>query len=424
MPSGVAVIGSRQNNVLISEAGVPASPPITSGRTYAEITDVLDTGLAIANPNSTPATITFFFTDGSGINVASGSTLIGANAQLSKFLDQPPYNLASPFQGTFTFTSNIPVAAVALRGLKNERGEFLMSTLPVIDTMATPVSGVPILPDYADGGGWTTQILLVNPTDTVLTGKLQVMSTDGMPSDVTIAYQTGNVFQYSIPPRSSQKFVTEGSQSTTATGSMRIVPDGPTDPASEAVFSYKPQGITVSEAAGLVATGTAVRMYVEASGISGQPDNIQSGFAVASSSSSKTNLTFELTQLDGTPLPGVAPVSFSLAGGGQLAKLLPDIFPNLPNPFKGVLRISTASSAISVIGLRNRYNERSDFLMTTMPAGVENTPSIPAQLTFPHLVDGGGYTTQLILLSGTTGRSAGNLRFYDTNGQSLNLTLQ
>ncbi len=43
-PSGLAIIDFRQNNVLVSEAGVPASGLITSGRIYAEISSTINTG--------------------------------------------------------------------------------------------------------------------------------------------------------------------------------------------------------------------------------------------------------------------------------------------------------------------------------------------------------------------------------------------
>jgi CubicO group peptidase (beta-lactamase class C family) len=51
-PSGIAVFGLRQGGVLVSEAAVPASPLIRSGRVYAEVRPPVYTGLAIANPNS------------------------------------------------------------------------------------------------------------------------------------------------------------------------------------------------------------------------------------------------------------------------------------------------------------------------------------------------------------------------------------
>jgi hypothetical protein len=79
-------------------------------------------------------------------------------------------------------------------------------------------------------------------------------------------------------------------------------------------------------------------------------------------------------------------------------------------PFKGVLRISAANPTISVLGFRSRWNERSDFIFTTTPATNENAPS-NTHLIFPHIVDGGGYTTQFIMFSGTPSQpTSGNLQ--------------
>ena len=52
LPSGLAIIDFRENNVLVSEAGVPASGLITTGRIYAEISSTINTGIAIANPST------------------------------------------------------------------------------------------------------------------------------------------------------------------------------------------------------------------------------------------------------------------------------------------------------------------------------------------------------------------------------------
>src|SRR5207249_3009941 len=124
-PSGLAIFGLRQNNVLVSEAAVPASPLVSSGRIYAEINASVDTGVAIANPNSQPATVSFSFTNRNG-DLAQGSTTIPANGQIAKFLDDPVFKGPSSFTGSFTFISTVPLAVIALRGLTNARGEFLM----------------------------------------------------------------------------------------------------------------------------------------------------------------------------------------------------------------------------------------------------------------------------------------------------------
>src|SRR5207253_6429778 len=103
-------------------------------------------------------TLNFYFTDRNGTNFGAGSTIIDANGQIAKFLDQAPFNAGASVFGTFTFTASAPVAVIALRGLTNERGEFLITTLPVSDLSAAAPSDTILFPYFADGGGWTTQI--------------------------------------------------------------------------------------------------------------------------------------------------------------------------------------------------------------------------------------------------------------------------
>jgi hypothetical protein len=419
-PSGIAIFGYRQNNILISETAVPAAYAMQSGRIYAEVSGPVDTGIAIANPNASSATINFYFTSGTA-DVGAAATTIPANGQIAAFLDQAPFNAPANFQGTFTFTSSLPVGVIALRGLTNQRGEFLMSTLPVVDTNSVATTGTQVLPDFSDGGGWKTQIFLVNPGSTAMTGNIQFVSPSGASANVTIDGVTGTSFVYSVLPRGSQRFVTAGTAAVTAGGSVKIVPaGGGAGPTPLALFSYTTRGVTVTEAGVPINTASAFRMYVEASGA---PDTIQTGIAVANPSGSTVPITFDLTRTDGSTA-GVGTVSVNVPASGQIAKFLADIFPTLPASFTGVLRIS-ASTAISVVGLRTRYNERGDFLITTTSPANENAPALSIERIFPHFADAGGYTTQFILFSGVSGQSSsGVLRFYSQAGQPLNLLLR
>jgi hypothetical protein len=427
-PSGVAIFDFRQNNTLVSEMEVPATATLTSGRIYAEISDVVNAGVTIVNPNASAARISFYFTDLRGNSAGSGAMTIPANQQISQFLDQAPFNVytASTFLGTFSFTSSVPVAVAALRGFTNERGEFLMSTLPVIDTTIAPNSGTTVIPHFADGGGWTTQLLLVNPTDNAMAGTIRFLDPNGRAVNVTISGQRSNFFSYSVAGRTSQKFVTTSAAAATASGSIRILPTGTgPGPTPLVLFSYKPAAVTVSVAGVPAVSSTAFRMYVESSGKSGQSGSIQSGLAVANASSSSATVTFEVTDLAGSAISGISPVSTTLPAAGQAAKFLNDVFPSLPNPFQGVLRIKTSSTAIAIVGLRSRVNERGDFLVTTTPPSVETAPAAAGPLFFPEIADGGGYTTQFILFSGTTGSSAnGTVTFTKQDGTPFILTLR
>ena len=420
-PSGIAIFGYRPNGVLVTEAGVPATPVLRTGRIYAEVAGAVNTGVAIANPNAQVANISYYFTDSNGNNFGSGTTTIPAAGQIAKFLNQAPFN-GTNVQGSFTVTSDVPVGIIALRGLTNERSEFLISTLPVLDLSATVPSALVTLPHFADGGGWTTQIILVNPGDSAISGSIAFTNPNGQAATLTANSKTSNTFPYSIAPRTSFKLLTAGSGSTTQSGSVQISPSsGSAAPVTEAIFSYRPNGITVSEAAVPAVSGSTLRMYVEGSGAPGGVGSIQSGVALANLSSSSANITFDLTGLDGTPLVSG---SMTLPGNGQAAEFLNQILPSAPQPLKGILRITTSGSNVAVVGLRGRYNERGDFLITTTPASVETANPGTAGSLFPHIVDGGGYTTQFILFDqAASGSMSGTVMFYGQDGNPLGLVL-
>ena len=426
-PSGVAILGYRPGTYLVSETGFPATKALRTGRIYGEVGGVVNTGLAVANPNGEPATISFFYTDALGTDVGSGTTTIPANGQIAKFIDGAPFKTfaGAAFQGTLTFSSNVPIGAMAIRSLINERGDFLMSTLSVIDTASAPGTGTVVVPHFADGGGSTTQLVLVNPASTALSGTIEFRKDDGAPVSVTIEGVSKSSFPYLIPPRSSQKFVTAGGAPGATTGSVRIIPvAGQTAPVSQVIFVYKPREVTVSLAGVSTLGATSFRTYVESSGIAGRPGNVQSALAIANTGDASVSISLELIRLDGTSTGQTAIIS--LPGFGHVSKFLSQFFRDsaLPDSFQGILRIS-ASSPISVVGLRVHYNELADFLITTTPPVDESAPSSSEEVLFPQWVDGGSFTTQFILFSGRSGQpSNGSLRFLDSNGQATFLNLR
>src|SRR5205809_5682364 len=58
-PAAVALLGLRQNEVLVSETGVPGAQAIFNGTAFAEVSASVNTGIALANPNSAASTVSF-----------------------------------------------------------------------------------------------------------------------------------------------------------------------------------------------------------------------------------------------------------------------------------------------------------------------------------------------------------------------------
>jgi hypothetical protein len=434
-PTGVAIFGYGPSGILVTEAGVPASPLIQQGRLYAEVGPSgrngfgTDVGIAIANPSSQTATITFSYTDSNGVDGVSGSYSLPPGQQLAKYLEEAPWNVPLNFKGTFTFRSTVSISVVALQLYNNERNEPLITTLPVIDTTVASSTAPAVLSHFVDGAGWSTSVLLVNPTDSTITGIIQFSNDSGVVSTLTANGQTGNSFSYTIQRRSSFKLQTAG-VGNMQSGSVTVhpalaAPNGSTStPVALAVFSYANGAATTVTQAGVPANaGTAFRLYVEVtSGTPGTAGTYSTGFAVANTSSAAGTITFDLYTTSGVST-GFS-TTRSIAGFGHTAGYLTDLFQSLPLPFKGVLRISTSTPGISVVSLRTRYNERTELLMTTTAPSNESAQTSSNELDFPQVVDGGGFTTQLVLFSGAAGQtSSGNLQFVKSDGTPFLLGL-
>ena len=426
-PSGIAIFQFRNSDgVLVSEAGVPAAQLVHNGRIFAEVNGPANTGLAIANPNEVPATIRFYITDGDGIDSGHDSFQLGAGQQTARLLDWEPFHISGPFVGTLTFTSSAPVAVIALRGLTNEANEWLMTTLPVAP-LSPAASDTVYFPHFADGGGWATEVILVNPTDRTIAGTVGFLgpgdpTTAGAPVVLTLDDgSAGSEFDYTIAPRSFRRFTTSNRLGELKSGSVRATPDaGSAAPSGLVVFSYASGEKTLAEAGVPVSPeGTAFRVPVDAFGTPNQPGSIRTGLAVANTADVFNTVTLEVTRRDGTL--AASPTTLTLPPSGQAARMLDEIL-TLPADFSGLLRVSSVFD-VSVIALRIRINELGELKVTTTPPSNETAVATSEDRFFAHFADSRGWTTEFILFSGTAGQPAsGTLSFFGDAGQPLDLT--
>jgi hypothetical protein len=432
-PSGVAIFGERTNGILVTEAGVPASPLIKNGRIYAEVgpggNAALGStiGLAIVNPDAaTTANIGFTLTDTTGTVRVTGTINLAPGQKVASFLDENPWNVPFGFRGTFTFTSQIGISVVALLGYRNERvpADFLITTLPVINTDTyTPGTAPALVPYFTDGGGWNTTILLVNPTGSAMSGTIQFHQIDGTIQSISANGTKAATasFPYTISAGSAFRLKTDGAGSF-QNGSVTITPGAGTNtPVPLAAFGFVENGITTTQSGVPSNSSTAFRTFVEAipGALNSTVGSYSSGIAIGNSTGSPVTATLNLYSTLGA---SVGTTTVPVAKNGVTAKFIDELFPGLA-PFQGVLEI-TCTTPISVVGLRIRYNERDDLLLTTIPPTDEGSSTTTAESDFPHILNGGGYTTEFILFSGVPLQtSAGNLKFLNSDGSNLNLNV-
>jgi len=157
-------------------------------------------GVAIVNPQSTSANVTLTLRRDDGTQFATSTILsVPAMQQVSKFVTELFVGLPADFVGTLTATSTSPVAVI---GLRFRGGNF--STIPI--TNVSPAGAVPtissgvggagavLLPQFATGGGWATEIVLVNTGTTPLTVRVDLFKPDGTPLSANLNNQTSSSF--------------------------------------------------------------------------------------------------------------------------------------------------------------------------------------------------------------------------------------
>jgi sugar lactone lactonase YvrE len=437
VPYGTAVFSFEEGGVTVSEAGVPASPPTVSARVFidyrssvnalparddAGIVDI-NTGIAAVNLGTATANVTYTLRNASGSTIALGHGTIAAGRHIGCFINQlkdvvPDFNLPENFQtaiqfGILDITSDLPLSVMALRGTINQRQQFIYTTTPVAVLTQSPGSSPLYFAQFADGGGYTTSLILMNTSTATETGTLQIMDNNGASLAINqFGGSSGSSFSYSIPANGIYRFQTDGSPVDLKTGWVKLIPDpGTSTPAGSGIFGYNPVDVLVTESGvpGASAT-THARIYVDQSGTH------NTGLAITNINDAAANITINAFESDGVTATGTSNGSLTLAAHGHDAKFTDQIIEGLPAGFTGILDINS-TTPFAALTMRSLYNGNNDYLMTTFPLADMNQTA-PSPIVFPQIADGGGYATQVILMS-TGGTSSTTIHYYDNNGQPL-----
>jgi hypothetical protein len=424
-PAALEVFSFKPAGVLTSAATIPAQRPMQDGRIYfdrpADRTDQADVGIVILNPGNSSVSISYYFTD-NGTRTSARTFPVGPFSQISGYLS----GFTEPF-GTFTFHASSPIAVFAVRTQVNELGNFLQSTVPVVDLNKPHDQPVAFTAFAVGGGAFSTDVVLTNPTDQTITGSLSFFSqASNTPLTVVLDGNAGTQFTYSIPGGSSQRSRLSSASSFETSGWVSV--------ASSNGSAYPSGFLTISEVGQDATRGTftldqftipasesgqAYRLYAENS------DASSSLFALLNPSQSDMDVMIALTDTSGNSI--VAPQTVHVPAAGEISTCLCQIagFGNLPNPMKGVLRFSTSSSqGFYLLGALLKINQRGESLIATVDPVREGSIQATSQYFLPAVVDGSGFSTQIVVYSSDGNPTSGALNFYSQGGTSIKVPLQ
>jgi len=137
----------------------------------------------MANPGGTPISVRVSAFQLDGITPAgTNSSLIqlAGNGHTAAFAEQFIPGLPIGFTGVLDISAPSPFVALTLGSLVNARNDFLLTTFPIAD-FTQAVTGPLVFPQVADGGGYQTQIILLNGSSAPSTVSINYLGNDGSP---------------------------------------------------------------------------------------------------------------------------------------------------------------------------------------------------------------------------------------------------
>jgi alpha-tubulin suppressor-like RCC1 family protein len=427
-PGALANFGYTQNGILTTEAGVAASAPATAARVFVDYSTAngTDSGVAVLNPSNNSITINVQLNNAQGVVTTCPSQTVPADGHLAMFASQLCQGVISnPFLGTLTLSSSTAFAATNLMLGTNAHGEPLYNSLPVANPPLSPAGSNLYFSQFVDGGGYSTALLLMNLTGTTIAGTVSFFDDSGHPVTMNFGSPIGaaSTLNYSIPGNGMQKYTTTGSTPGTPlhVGFVVVTSTSGTLPSGAVIFSrYNGAGGLASVAGVLNSPVTTYsRMYVEKSS---SPLVRSTGVAIVDPNSSAATVQLSLTSLDGSFTASntiTVAANNHLAGFIDQSTIMGATAASIPANFQGILTLSS-NVPIAPVTLRLTSNQRGEDLYSTMPVTDLNHP--PAgPLYLPQIVDGGGYTTQIILVN--TGSSAGTItiNFFNDAGSQVQI---
>jgi hypothetical protein len=263
----------------------------------------------------------------------------------------------------------------------------------------------------ATGGGWQTQIELINPTAALATAHLRIYDNNGNTLAIPLASADGtiNTTASSLDPQLGPKSVLILQSSASATGPLL---QGSAEVTGDAaisgflIFRYTPTG---QEVLVPLSSGAATSYELAFDNTGG----LSTGLALASSSTQAVTVGVTALDQDGRALLNS---TIAIPALGHQSFVAAAQFAALSNQ-RGTLQFTPPSGAqISVVGIR----ATAAGTFTGIPLlGTGGTGSG----ALADLASGGGWST-LIQLVNTSGNSAqAHLKFYGDSGAPLNLPL-
>ena len=404
-------LSQRESRVLISEAGV-AAPPLTDHATlFTDRREGRDTVIGIANPDMEPLTVTLVFraADGSAVGepvtrqLPAGGSAVWTAGSLG----------ASGGPGSVELTSDRRFALVATRVTTNDRGEEIATAAPVTYGAGVSGGGTVALPRIEVGGGTRTEVIVVNPSDEVLTGRLSFYAFSGEPFTIGGSSEVA----LRVPAHGTYVWADDDAGVTTERG-FAIVEAFSGHPLASTVVSQRKGRTLISES--LTVGGSTQDAWFPVDTYPSVVRHGQTSFrlTVTNATEGAADVRLLVYDEDGNLLKRSYQI---LPAGRQVEFSHVDLADR--GKFKGSIRVAS-DVPVAVTAEQRTVNVRNETIIATVPSMTRASAGQTVDtVVFPVYADGPSDATQLFVLNrGQAERTT--FSFRESDGDALSAILR
>ena len=216
-PIPTVTYGIVNGGVAQSVSSVGPAQFVTDALFYAEIIPGIgrNMGISITNPTSVATQVTLTLHDPAGNASAPVVVSLQPQQEISNFISSLFSGVSSGYRGSIWIHSPTPVAVLGVRfagsqfSVSQTTALTPLQTLPVRALVAGTTTNTPlpgntggpsavVVPQFAVGGGWATELSLVNSGTANITGRIDIFDMSGNPLAMTLNGVTQSTFLYSI----------------------------------------------------------------------------------------------------------------------------------------------------------------------------------------------------------------------------------
>jgi DNA-binding beta-propeller fold protein YncE len=163
-------MSERRSRILVSETTVAAPKPSEVSWFYMDEGSGKDHAIVVSNPNAHATSVEFRFDDGQRTQEAKRS--IPAAGRIEVLASNLFGEAVHAKVGTLMILGEQPVASLLLRRTHTSRGEDLLLAVPPAETLDGSSAAIAGL---SAGGGYDSELVLVNPRNEVVSGHIEVL---------------------------------------------------------------------------------------------------------------------------------------------------------------------------------------------------------------------------------------------------------